>query len=131
MSMSIVPDCSDLYCTLADARREQPVTPEPLLAIVKREAARIEHPAVRATTALRTVVGVVLTLIFQYGVSTDGLDIRAVIDRIGGCIEREMPDYDPIKAHCPVLRSDSDTWAVHGTFIYKPTWLSIIWVGGN
>ena len=131
MSMAIVPDCSGLYSTWEDVQREQPATSDPLLAIVKRVATPIEHPAVRATTALRTVVGVVLTLIFQYGVSTDGLDIRAVIDRIGGCIEREMPDYDPIKAHCPVLRSDSDTWAVHGTFIYKPTWLSIIWVGGN
>ena len=116
---------------MAEDGREQPATPDPLLAIVKREAARIEHPAVRSASALRTRWGVVLTLIFQYGVSTDGLDIRAVIDRIGGCIEREMPDYDPIKAHCPVLGSDSDTWLPDGTFRYVPTWLSIIWVGGN
>ena len=111
---------------MAEDGREQPVTPDPLLAIVKREPARIEHPAVRSASALRTRWGVVLTLIFQYGVSTDGLDIRAVIDRIGGCIEREMPDYDRVKAYFPALRSDSDTRLPDGPL----TWLSIIWVGG-
>ena len=129
--MAIVPDCRGLYSTWEDVQREQPATPDPLLAIVKREAARIEHPAVRSASALRTRWGVVLTLIFQYGVSTDGLDIRAVIDRIGGCIEREMPDYDQVKAYFPALRSDSDTRLPDGTFRYVPTWLSIIWVGGN
>jgi len=108
-------------------RARELLTPDPLLAIVKREAARIEHPAVRATTALRAGWGVVLTLIFQYGISTEGLDVIALIYRMGECIEREMPDYDRVKAYFPALRRDSDTRLPDGPL----TWLSIIWVGGN
>ena len=131
MSMAIVPDCRGLYSTWEDVQREQPATPDPLLAIVRREAARIEHPAVRSASALRTGGGVVLTLIYQYGVSRDGLNVSALIDRMGGCIERGMPDYDPPQARCPYIGTDGDTWLLDGTFRYVPTWLSIIWVGGN
>ena len=78
------------FCT------ELPTVPDPLLETVKAEAARVDHPSVRASDASRLDGRVVLRLSFVEEPDFTGLDLHALVRRVHDSIRRDLPGYSPL-----------------------------------
>ena len=131
MSMAIVPDCRGLYSTWEDVQREQPATPDPLLAIVTREAARIEHPVLRGAQAYRTNNGVILHIDFVDDPNWKGFRLQGIADRVKDAIRRDLPEYRPFTLDNPAFSCCGRGFDIARQLNMPPwlDWFSMKWEG--